>query len=888
MKHLCFKISLIFIFVSEVFGFHLAFFYDNKVPKELVRAYDLVVVNANDVKPPYKKFAAYISICEQDSLKNIKKSWILGKNKNWNSYIMDIRNKDYQKFLLKKIDALYKKGFRGLFFDTLDSYQINLPKKEWKSYENALAFFIEEVYKKYHIKIILNRGFEVFDKVYPYIYALVCESLFWGYDGSNYVKVSKNDRKWLINKLNYIKSKNIPVVVVDYVKPKNRQKAKLTAQKIKKLGFIPYVTDGNLETVGISDFTVFRRKILVVYISKQTSKMLLDSHRMLQLPIEYLGYIADLKTPKEAEKLKYTIDKYSGIVVWSELGLANEYDKFYKWLLKRVKNNNKILFMANFGFPQTNKYLSKLDIKVEDNKGSVFDNFNIIKKDKSIEYETTLPSTLSYKFLIPKNANPLLTIKTSDNQIFSPVAITKWGGYAIDPYVDDSYLSDVKWIVNPFVLLKKALRLKNIPKPDYTTENGERIFFSHLDGDASLSRVEFDPAKLSCEEIRDAVLKKFPKVPFGISFIEGEIEPYGLYPNLSKRLLNDARSIFALKNIEPASHTFSHPFFWRKDAKLQGHILPKNYNLPIPGYKFSIYREIVGSCKNLSKLSPPNKPDRILFWSGDCDPPPEAVKLAYKHGILNMNGGDTTIMYAHNYLSNIAPAGVEKEGYYQIYTGEQDEFIYTDGFTKNFWGYKKVIQTFKLTDRPRRFKPIDIYFHFYIGSKKASLNSLIYVFNWVLKKNVIRFWVSDYIKKVLDFYNTLLIKEGNHWIIKTNKQLRTLRIKNLGYPDLQKSKGILGFFPYDNNYYLSLDGSGYYVLYFTKKKPKKVYLYQSNARIIKAHKNYYKLKAALVNVKVKFKNFNGCKIISKYKYKIKKGWINFNSSSVGFRLECKK
>ena len=882
MKLLC----LISSFLTSLFAFHLAFFYGDNLPKELVRAYDVTVINSNEVKKANNKLAAYISICEQDNLNGINKKWIIGKNKNWNSYVLDIRNKDYQNFLLKKIDTLKSKGFKYFFFDTLDSYQLVLPKNEWKSYEKSLANFIKKAYKK-NIKIILNRGFEVFDEVYPYIKAVVVESLFEGFDGSHYVKISKSDRQWLITKLNYIKSKHIPVVVVDYVEPKYRKKAKEIAKKISNLGFIPYVSDGDLETIGISDFEVFRRKILVVYISQRKSKMLIDAHRLLQLPIEYLGYVADLKTPEEAEKLKYTIDKYSGIVIWSEIDRADEYDKFYKWILQRIKNNNKILFIANFGFPKTNRYLNKLGLRVEENKGSLFDEFEVVKKDKSVEYETSLPSTLPDKFIIPKNANPLLTLKVK-NQTFSPIAITKWGGYVVDPYVDDSYLNDVKWIINPFILLKKALRLQNIPKPDYTTENGKRIFFSHLDGDASMSRVEFDPSKLSCEEIRDAILKKYKKIPFCISFIEGEIEPYGLYPNLSKRLLNDARSIFRLKNVEPASHTFSHPFFWRKDAKLEGKILPKGYNLPIPNYKFSLYREIVGSCRNLSKLSPPNKPDRILLWSGDCDPPPKAVKIAYENGILNMNGGDTTITYAHNYLSNIAPAGVNKGGYYQIYTGEQDEFIYTAGFTKDFWGYKKVIQTFKLTDKPRRFKPIDIYFHFYIGSKEASLNSLIYVFNWVLKQDIIPFWVSDYIKKVLDFYNTLLIKKDNYWIIKTNKQLRTIRIKDLGYPDLEKSKGVLGFSKYNNNLYLNLDGSGEYKLFFTKKRPKKVYLYKSNARVVKVKNNFYELKAALVNVEVEFKNFRGCKILSKQKFKIKNSKILFYSPIARFKLECKR
>lgn len=876
MKHLCFKNSfsalnfknLIYILIFNLmYAYNLGFYYDYPVPEEL-KMYDLVVVQ-NNVKKIRGNYIAYVSLGEQYKP---KRQWILGENKNWKSFVVDIRNKDYQNYLLNKLKKLKK--FQGFFFDTLDSYQMVLKKKDWKSYEKAEINFIKKIKKLFpHKKIILNRGFRIIDNIKNDVFAVVAEGMFSGFDGKRFTIPSKDDRKWLINKLNHIKSLGIKVVVVDYFDGVNFKKAKKIAKKIKNLGFIPYITTPDLDIIGVSDLNIIKRKILIVYTSKQTL-MDADAHRLIQTPLEYMGYVADIKTPDEAVKLQHTLDRYSGIIIIPERPIKNK--KFLKWVKKRIENKNKVLFLESFGIPL--EKLSFLHIKKFDNKSSIFDSFKVLRKDNIIGYESPIPPKLPRTLIYSKGG--ILIIKNSKNQLFTPVAITKWGGYAIDPYIFDSFTEDVKWIINPFVFLKKALRLKSFPIPDYTTENGMRIFFSHLDGDGSVSVVEFNPDKIACEEIKDEILKKY-KLPFGISFIEGEIMPYGVYPQFSKRAIKCAKEIYRLKNVEPASHTFSHPYYWQEGAKLEGHILPKNYNLPVPNYKFSLYREIVGSCRNLSKLSPKNKPVKLLFWSGDCNPPVKALKIAYENGILNMNGGDTTIRKYHNYLSDIAPAGIKKGKYYQVYDGEQDEYIYTDGFTKNFWGYKNVIQTFKLTDKPRRFKPIDVYFHFYIGTKLASLNSLEYVLNWCLKQDIIPLKVSEYIKKVLDFYGSVIAKKDNFWIVKTNKNLRTLRVKNsFGYPDLKNSKGVIGFYEYNNNYYLSLDGSGNYKIMFINKKPNIPYLVQSNARIVSIKP--WHLKSNIQKVKIKFSK--KVKLITKNKYKYKNGFYYFNTSDVRFKI----
>ncbi len=51
--------------------------------------------------------------------------------------------------------------------------------------------------------------------------------------------------------------------------------------------------------------------------------------------------------------------------------------------------------------------------------------------------------------------------------------------------------------------------------------------------------------------------------------------------------------------------------------------------------------------------------------------------------------------------SLIRPFGIKRDRYWQIYTNRWS--IYA-------WNYKNIIETFKLTDIPRRLKPIDIYY----------------------------------------------------------------------------------------------------------------------------------------------------------------------------------
>ena len=78
-----------------------------------------------------------------------------------------------------------------------------------------------------------------------------------------------------------------------------------------------------------------------------------------------------------------------------------------------------------------------------------------------------------------------------------PMLTTPWGGLALDPFVVEPGLEGrTRWILEPFVFLARALDLPPLPMLDATTENGRRIFTSHIDGDGFVSVSEMPHRKL--------------------------------------------------------------------------------------------------------------------------------------------------------------------------------------------------------------------------------------------------------------------------------------------------------------------------------------------------------------------------------------------------------
>jgi hypothetical protein len=440
------------------------------------------------------------------------------------------------------------------------------------------------------------------------------------------------------------------------------------------------------------------------------------------------------------------------------------------------------------------------------------------------------PKTPLTSYIQIRDGKALYTIENEKQQSSTLAAIMPWGGFAIDQSATVEISQDNLWVANPFALFKEALRLQDIPVPDTTTQNGRRILFSHIDGDGIMNRVEWNPELFSGDTIYSDILTQY-SIPISVSVIGAEINNNGLYPKLAPQLQKIVKKMYALENVEPATHTFTHPFFWNKIEN--GDLDPK-YRLKPKGYKFSLDYEIKGMLDEINEnfLAANKYPKaKTVFWSGDCAPPKNILRYVYKNKILNINGGDTYISNLHPWLSYVAPMGLERDGYYQIYTGEQNENIYTNEWLGPYWGFKKVVQTFKLTDKPRRLKPIDIYYHLYSGSKRASLNALKYVYNWAIKQDVNPIFTSEYIPKVMDYYTVSISKtDHSQYLIAGMRNLKTLRFDTLAFKDIELQKNIAGYKKNQTESYLHL-GEKTKVILNAQQTKKQAYLISSNGTI---------------------------------------------------------
>ena len=177
-----------------------------------------------------------------------------------------------------------------------------------------------------------------------------------------------------------------------------------------------------------------------------------------------------------------------------------------------------------------------------------------------------------------------------------------------------------------------------------------------------------------------------------------------------------------------------------------------------------------------------------------------------------MNGGNTVISSRKPSLTEVSSMGRPIGRYYQVYAPVQNENVYTNLWRGPFYGFRDVISTFQLTDMPRRIKPINLYFHFYSGSKIASLKVLQQAFRWALAQDVVPVYASEYIRKVDDFQHlTLARRLDGCWQLRGNGSLATLRVEpgaRLGEVDRARSRGLVSVHELPQGRFLSLDASG--------------------------------------------------------------------------------
>ena len=342
-----------------------AVYYGPNLPTDVLSQYSRIIVEADNVKKHELDelranggdVFAYLSVGEVSPTRKwfgeIKQSWVLGDNRVWDSKVMDLQSRGWQKFMMESIvDPLWEAGYRGLFLDTMDSFKL-FAKNERQEREQiqALVSLLQAVHKRYpEMRFIANRGFEVLPSIGHLLEAVAAESLFASWDNGLkvYRETKRADQNWLLDQLKQVQAKlPVDIIIIDYVEPEKRTKAEKVAKRISNEGFIPWISIPALDMVGVGDFQPKLKTYLLLTDSKTDGHRPLETNKYKQLQRKLAANGLKLKTHdiQSGMPLGHLIGRYLGIITAQPFD--EQFSIYKNWLRRQQQEGISIHVLNN-------------------------------------------------------------------------------------------------------------------------------------------------------------------------------------------------------------------------------------------------------------------------------------------------------------------------------------------------------------------------------------------------------------------------------------------------------------------------------------------------------------------------------------------------------------
>ena len=568
-------------------------------------------------------------------------------------------------------------------------------------------------------------------------------------------------------------------------------------------------------------------------------------YSLAETPLNHLGLKLEYSNLRESVPTLENRRDIRGILIWLSDGRGLPVNELIALMIQANARHIPIVLVGsipntsdNKGRPITlgtqNELLAHLELQTQGTfLPYTFDLKTVTKDTSMVEFERKLPNPPPATEAIEPTtdgATSFLAFERTgtEGEKIHTVLLTRSGGYIASGFshFESKNGAFLQWYVNPFAYFAQAFKTGQLPIPDTTTLNGQRIFYSHIDGDGwgNVSTVD-KYARLgiyASEVILKEVVEAYPDLPVTVAPIAADLDPAWVGSLKSQQI---ARELFSKANVEPASHTYTHPFEWKffglnykpeseipflkKYAKFH---LGKGVSAQYKGPKgslnhqydaprafgdipFSHTREIQGSAAYINTFCPPGKRVRLIQWSGDTSPTEDVLASTFNAGLLNLNARDTRFDGDHASYAAVSPLGKRSGKFMQVSASHANENVYTDLWQGRFFGFKYLTTSLINTEKPIRIKPVNIYYHMYSGEREASLAALKSVLDYASKQPLAPITATQFAAIGQGFYSIHFDSIANDaWRITNRGALNTLRFddpKKLRV-DFDKSTGVLG------------------------------------------------------------------------------------------------
>ena len=246
-----------------------AAYYGQDAPLHAFDDFNLLVFDS-DAHPPLDPLAArgkvllgYLSVGEVASYRSYyaavrAQGILLQENSNWKgSFFVDVRDSRWTRRVLDElVPQILRRGFSGVFLDTLDN-PAHLERTNPRSYRGmseAAAALVAAIRSKYpHIRIMLNRAYDLLPSVDRHIDDVVGESVYADYDfeTKRYQLVPRALYEQQVRILQSARQRRpqLRVFSLDYWDPADRAGVARIYAEQRKNGFRPYVATVELDRV---------------------------------------------------------------------------------------------------------------------------------------------------------------------------------------------------------------------------------------------------------------------------------------------------------------------------------------------------------------------------------------------------------------------------------------------------------------------------------------------------------------------------------------------------------------------------------------------------------------------------------------------------------------